>query len=293
MSTVEAPERITQRRSCPVISTRPHWSYSQISQFLRCPLQYYFERIVKLERPFIPSAMALGSAVHEGLAQYHRHLQLNEPVPACCVQETFLNAWQASEDRRPIQFKDKENRDDMIAQGVALLELYMQEPPPQSIVAIEEPLMVPLFTSNGECLEKPLLAVLDLLHRNDQDRLTVSEYKTSGRRYSELEAEMMLQATSYVHAVQQRFDEKPYVRYVVLVKTKTPQVQYLETIRTDADINRLGDIVQTIERAIQAEAFYPVESTMNCSGCPFFRQCREWRGCSNLHTIQKPEEVAC
>ena len=115
----------------------------------------------------------------------------SEPVPAGHVQETFLNAWQASEDRQPIQFKDKENRDDMLAQGIALLELYMQEPPPQNIVAIEEPLMVPLFTSDGQCLERPLVAVLDLLHRNDQDRLTVSEYKTSGRRYSELEAEMM------------------------------------------------------------------------------------------------------
>jgi CRISPR/Cas system-associated exonuclease Cas4 (RecB family) len=240
-------------------------------------LQYRFERILKLERPFVPSAMALGSAVHEGLATYHRHLQSNEPIPAGHVQETFLSAWQASEDRQPIQFKDKENRDDVLAQGLGLLELYMQETPPQDIVAIEEPMMVPLFTSAGECLEKPLMAVLDLLHR-DEHGLVVSEYKTSGRRYSELETEMMLQATTYAHAVQQRYDEKPGVRYVVLVKTKKPQVQYLETVRTDADINRLGDIVHAIERAIQAEAFYPVESTMNCSGCPFYRQCREWRG---------------
>ena len=95
-----------------------------------------------------------------------------------------------------------------------------------------------------------------------------------------------------MHAVQQRYDLKPYVRYVVLVKTKTPQVQYLETIRTDADINRLGDIVQTIERAIQAEAFYPVESTMNCSGCPFYRQCRQWQGCDSLK-VQQAETATC
>lgn len=274
--------------------SRPHWSYSQISQYLRCPLQYYFERIVKLERPFVPSAMALGSAVHEGLAEYHRHLQLNEPVPAGHVQETFLNAWQASEDRQPIQFKDSENREAVLAQGVTLLEMYMQESPPQDIIAIEEAMIVPLFTSRGECLEKPLVAVLDLVHR-DAHGLVVSEYKTSGRRYSELETEMMLQATTYAHAVQQRFDERPGVRYVVLVKTKKPQVQYLETVRTDADINHLGDVVQAVERAIQAEAFYPVENTMNCSGCAFYRQCRQWSGCnmSNGHTIQQAETVAC
>ena len=103
--------------------------------------------------------MALGSAVHEGLAEYHRHLQLNEPLPTSHVQETFLNAWQASEDRQLIQFRDTENRDDVLARGAALLDLYLQEPPPQDIVAIEEALMVPLFTSSGECLEKPLIAV--------------------------------------------------------------------------------------------------------------------------------------
>jgi hypothetical protein len=76
-------------------------------------LQYYFERILKLERPFVPSAMALGSSVHSALEVYHRHLQLNEPVPASCVQETFLSAWQTSEDRQSIQFKDKETKDEL------------------------------------------------------------------------------------------------------------------------------------------------------------------------------------
>jgi len=287
----EAPTAKNQYRPYPRCD-RLHWSYSQINQYLRCPLQYYFERILKLERPFVPSAMALGSAVHEGLAEYHRCLQFNEPVSTSGVQEIFLNAWQASEDRQPIQFRDKETKDELLAQGVGLLELYMQEPPPENIVAIEESLLVPLFTSSGDCLEKPLMAVLDLLSR-DAHGLVVSEYKTSGRRYSELETEMMLQATSYAHAVQQRYEERPGVRYVVLVKTKKPQVQYLETIRTDADISRLGDVVQAVERAIQAEAFYPVESTMNCSGCAFYRQCRQWRGCNSLHMIQEPEAVTC
>jgi putative RecB family exonuclease len=287
----EAPTVKNQHRPYPRCD-RLHWSYSQINQYLRCPLQYYFERILKLERPFVPSAMALGSAVHEGLAEYHRCLQFNEPVSTSGVQEIFLNAWQASEDRQPIQFRDKETKDELLAQGVGLLELYMQEPPPENIVAIEESLLVPLFTSSGDCLEKPLMAVLDLLSR-DAHGLVVSEYKTSGRRYSELETEMMLQATSYAHAVQQRYEERPGVRYVVLVKTKKPQVQYLETIRTDADISRLGDVVQAVERAIQAEAFYPVESTMNCSGCAFYRQCRQWRGCNSLHMIQEPEAVTC
>ena len=70
------PKKVAPHHRTPSrrLTSRPHWSYSQISQYLRCPLQYFFERVAKLKRPFSPSAMALGSAVHEGLADYHRQL---------------------------------------------------------------------------------------------------------------------------------------------------------------------------------------------------------------------------
>jgi putative RecB family exonuclease len=90
-----------------------------------------------------------------------------------------------------------------------------------------------------------------------------------------------LQASCYVHAVQEHFDEPVGIRYVVLVKTKKPAIQYLNTARCDSDLGRLGDVVQAVERAIDAEAFYPIESPMNCSGCSFYKQCREWRGCQS------------
>jgi len=289
MSSVLEIEQATQRPFGPVNTMRPHWSFSQLSQFLRCPLQYYFERVVKLERPYAPSAMVLGSAVHEGLAEYHRHLQFNQPVPENHVQQVFLHAWQANEDRQPIQFKENESKDDLLAQGVALLDLYLQEPPPQNIIAVEQPLMVPIFTSNGECLEKPMIAVLDLLSR-DGCGLVVSEYKTAARRFGESETETKLQATTYSHAIQQHFDEKPGIRYVILVKTKKPAIQYVETVRNDEDAARLGDLIQAVERAIDAEAFYPNEQPMNCSGCQFYRSCREWRGCGG-HRAQAEQNL--
>ncbi len=292
MSTVLEVEQATLRPFSPVNTMRPHWSFSSLSQYLRCPLQYYFERILKIERQYAPSVLVLGSSVHEGLAAYHRLLQAGQAIPAGHVQETFLNAWQANEDRQPVQYKEKETKDELLAQGIALLELYMQEPPPQNIVAVEIAIMVPIFTSSGEVLEKPLIAVLDLLNRDDHG-LVVNEYKTASRKFGESETETKLQATAYSHTIQQYFGEKPGIRYVVLVKTKKPAIQYVETLRDDADAARLGDLIQAVERAIDAGAFYPNENPMNCSGCQFYRQCRAWRGCNNLHTIQKAEEATC
>ena len=54
--------------------SHPHWSYSAISQYLRCPLQYFFQRILGLPSRSIGLGLVLGSAVHAGLAEYHRRL---------------------------------------------------------------------------------------------------------------------------------------------------------------------------------------------------------------------------
>jgi len=159
------------------------------------------------------------------------------------------------------------------------LEAYLQEPPPEHILSVEQPMMVPLYTSDGQFLEKPLIAVIDLL-THGLDGLKVHEFKTSSRRMSQMEVESALQASCYAHAVQQRYDEPVSVRFSVLVKTKKPAVQHLDTARVEGDLSRIGDIVQGIERAIEAEAFYPVANPLNCSGCAFFGACRQWKGCS-------------
>jgi CRISPR/Cas system-associated exonuclease Cas4 (RecB family) len=253
--------------------------------------------VAKLPKPHISGGLALGAAVHRTLAAYHRAIRQGAPFGSDQVHAAFLGAWEETEVRETIQFRDGEDRTKLTDQGVALLELYTKEPVTDEIVAVEEELLVPLFTSRGEALEQPLLAVPDLLIRNSEG-LTVTEFKTSGRRYNELEADASLQASCYVHAVKDRYSEEPRVRYTILVKTKTPQIQHLETVRNDADTNRLGDIVETVERAIRAQAFYPVESAMNCSTCPFFRPCREWRSCpacieAPLESDEKEIAVQC
>jgi len=272
---------------------RPHWSYSQVSQFLRCPLRYYFQYVLRLSQPSIPSSLVFGSAVHAALAEYHQRLLMKQPIVPAVIHNAFLEAWATSEQGSPIQYRDREDRDGLLDLGCALIDIYLQEPPPEEILGVEKTLVVPLSNSHGDYLERPLVAVLDLLHRGGGG-LTVTEFKTSGRRFNELEAESALQASCYAHAVQEHYGEPASIRYTVLVKTKTPGIQHLDTARSASDLGRLGDVVQAVERAIKAEAFYPVESSMNCSGCPFYRECREWKdssaaGNEPLETVQLQE----
>lgn len=254
---------------------RPHWSYSQLSSYLRCPLRYYFEYVVKLPRPATPSSLVLGSAVHEALGEYHRHLKANLDVSPRQIEDTFLYAWKTATEERPVQFRDGESSGEVIDSGIGLVNLYLNQPPPKNIVGVEQEMTVPLFTSGGEILEKPLLAVLDLICR-DVDGLTVIEFKTSGRRYSAIEVATALQATCYIHAVQEQSGGSVQLLYKVLLKTQKPQIQEIPASRSPADVTRLGDLVQSVDRAIAAEVFYPIESPMNCSTCPYRKPCKDW-----------------
>ena len=254
--------------------TRPHWSYSSISQYLACPLRYYFQRILCLPQPTVGSGLVLGSAVHAALAHYHHDLKLNRKPRRDAIRTTFVESWERR-DGTTIAFKEGETRADLMAQGMALVELYLAEPPPERIVAVEQEIISPVHDSTGEYLETPLVAIADLIV-DCGSGLLVREFKTSARAYGESEVSSSLQPTCYVNAVQEVFGEPTTVEYTVLIKTKTPRIQKLPVERQEADLGRLGDIVKNIEKGVQAGIFYPVESAMNCSTCPYRGPCREW-----------------
>lgn len=187
-----------------MFAQRRHWSFSAINQYLRCPLQYYFERVLKLPQPTVSSGLVLGSAVHAALADYHLNLQRRMPTTVDKLQRILLDYWTRRESEQPIQYKAGENRVVQLATGVGLLEAYLKEAPPEGIVGVEQRHLVPLINSDGEYLETPLAAVVDLLTW-DAHQLKVREFKTSGRAYGEMEVETSLQATSYVNAVWQAY----------------------------------------------------------------------------------------
>jgi putative RecB family exonuclease len=253
---------------------RPHWSYSSITQYLTCPLRYYFQRILCLPQPTVSSGLVLGSAVHAAIAEYHRDLKDGKVPRVDRIKQAYVAEWDRR-DGMEIAYKDGETRQSLMDQGLALVELYLKEPPPERIVAVEEEIIAPVHNSRGEYLETPMVAIADLIVAND-DGLVVRELKTSARAYSEIETTSSLQPTCYVNAVEEVYGEPATVSYTVLVKTKTPKVQHLKTTRSPEDLGRLGDIVEAVERAVQADIYHPVETVMNCSGCPYRAPCKEW-----------------
>jgi CRISPR/Cas system-associated exonuclease Cas4 (RecB family) len=258
---------------------RPHWSYSALSQYLSCPLRFYFQRVLGLPQPTVPAHLVLGSSVHQALAEYHRAVQRQRPALTGRLHEAFRGAWARKEAEATVTYRVGESRDEEIDLGIALIETYIREPPPEHVVAVEREIIAPIHTSRGEYLEKPLVAVADLITR-PAGGLAVLEYKTSGRAYSRSEADTSLQATCYASVGQEAYGVLPALEYVVLVKTRTPKVQRVTTRRAEGDFGRLGDLIQAVDRAVDAGIFYPVETPLNCSGCPYRGPCRDWGSAS-------------
>ena len=223
----------------------------------------------------VSANLLLGSSVHAALAEYHLNLQRGETTEAGNLHRTITESWAEREEQVTVNYKDGETKDDGIAKAVTLIEMYLKEPPPQNIIGVEQELFARVPNSQGDILPTPLMAVLDLVTKADEE-ITVHEFKTSGRTYSEFETESSLQPTCYAAAIQESSGQVPHVEYIVLVKTKTPKVHRLQTIRTQDDIGRLGDIIETVEKAIDRDIFYPIENPIHCSGCPYRRPCREW-----------------
>lgn len=278
------------------VVTRPHWSYSSVSQYLRCPLQFYFERVLKRPRRTTTATQVLGSAVHTALAGYHRKLQSGEPVTVQQVHQAYLTAWDDQAHGGQVVNPNDKTIDDSRDLGLALVDVYLDGPPPDAIIAVEVPVLAPIADSHGEYLERPILVVPDLITREADDALKVTEIKTAGRSFSESEVATSLQPTFYANALYEQTGQEPVVEYAVLVKTKTPKVQRIESFRTSSDFQRLGDLIGVVERAVEVGIFYPQESPMNCSGCPYFRECRGWTGVggskSGTHDELVAEEVA-
>jgi len=204
----------------------------------------------------VTSKLVFGSVLHEVLAAYHRGIQLGSPLAIDKAKRLFLLLWQLRESDELIQYSG-ETREQLFDQAGQLIELYFMQSPPANIIGVERSFMVPLVTSSGEILDKPLLAVIDLLTRED-GQLTIHEFKTSGRRFSESSTDRELQATCYKHAVEVQFDEPAAVQYQVLVRTQRPSLQSLQLEGRTLNAGRLGDLAQSVGHAISANVFYPV-----------------------------------
>src|SRR5262245_13061235 len=90
-----------------------HVSFTQLDQYLRCPLRYSFLYVDRLEADFIPAARAFGSGIHAAAAYFFRAVAQGEPPGVEDVQGHFEALWNLGTQAQPLRFGEKETKESL------------------------------------------------------------------------------------------------------------------------------------------------------------------------------------
>jgi putative RecB family exonuclease len=262
------------------VRQQSHLSFTQIDQYLRCPLKYKFTYVERLEPDFVPAALAFGSGIHGAAAFFYRSVAKGERPEVGDVQDFFKSFWNLETKHRPIHFGEKDTQESLLDLGRRMLAVLIeQQEPGTAIVGVEQPFSVPLIDQEtGEVLDRDLVGSLDLLERDAEDRLVVVDLKTAARKYTDLQAEVSLQLSVYSYATTMNGfadQEDVRLRFDVLTKTRQPELHRYWTTRDRAANLRLFRLASEVVYAIEARVFHP-NAGWQCKECPFRSRCWAW-----------------
>jgi putative RecB family exonuclease len=258
-----------------------HFSYSQLSTFLICPMKYAHQYVWGTQPETKPVALPFGKAIHKAAEAYYRNLKdTGEIITVDQVIATFEtvldNDIKSAE--MELTLKEGETIGALREQGIELLKLFHGEVRPQKIAAVEFPFSVflPDILNGGGDLPIKLVGYFDLVERDDQGTYLIAELKTSGQRFSSLRLEYDLQATVYSYAMRKMkvatSENSCLVRYDVLLKTKKPAFEHYFVTRTESDHKRLIHLINQALRAIELRVFYR-NTGWQCGDCQFKKAC--------------------
>jgi len=248
------------------LSDDSHLSVTQLKMYLRCPLQYKFRYIDGLKIP-PPSAITLGKSIHTTLEEnYRQKIKTRKDLPLEQIRDLFSDAWEAQvkdtlfeEDEKPGKVKDE---------GIRLITSYHKiiAPKIQPVYVERE------FSLNLEEENYTLKGYIDLI----DDKNFIIDHKTAKRSMTEEMVRSDPQLTAYALAYR-KLDgkEEAGLRFDIMVRTKKPKIQQIQTYRNKEDIKRLIKTFKYVNKAIQSGIFYPNPNFM-CSNCGYRELCKKW-----------------
>jgi PD-(D/E)XK nuclease superfamily len=232
------------------------YSYTQISQYLRCPRSYRYRYLDGWREKDTRAAMVFGRCFETALGAYFRR----EDPSAMLFKE-----WGAFRDS-PFEYKKGDSWDRMAHQGVHLLQKFAQD----DRVRIRRPrenLQVKMLRSLAGNNE--FVSYIDALGDLD-GREYLIDWKTSAARYPEepeglLTLDPQLICYSWISGISD-------VALVVFVRKQLPEIQYLKASISEEQRREFGRLVETMIGQVEAGQFpahsgirFPQNGCMSCA----------------------------
>ena len=259
------------------LTGRDYVSWSALSTFRTCPLKYKFRYIDGLPEESVSAALIFGTGIHTAVEQHFQALLAGDTQPDVeRLMFAYRSAW-LPHDPDVIQFGSTETRGSLDALAARMLTAFLASPAASvqgRVLGVEEEIRGMLVKGVPD-----LYGRVDLLTEDD-DRLVVTDIKTSRGRWSQDQVEDSgEQLLLYSHLASEISPGKKIAtRIMVLTKTKEPVVEEHVREVEPAAVKRTLAGVERVWRAIESGVFYPAPSTMNCASCGYRAACRAWVG---------------
>ncbi len=252
------------------------YSYTQISQYLRCPRSYRHRYLDGWREKETRAAMLFGRCFEKALAAYF----LRQDCAAVLFKE-----WGAYRDPA-LEHTNGDGWDRMAHQGVHLLEMLARDDRIR-IRQSRRNLQVKLVRSlaNGN----DFVAYIDTIGNLDGTRCVI-DWKTTTSRYPEEPAGLLaldpqLICYSWMSGIS-------HVAVVVFVRKRMPEIQYLRTSITEEQRREFGQLVEATVGQIEAGQFLPhsgIRFPQNgCVSCPYLGLCLGNQQLIDAKLIRKP-----
>jgi hypothetical protein len=232
------------------------YSYTQISQYLRCPRSYRHRYLDGWREKESRAAVAFGRCFENALCAYFR----GQDCGAALFQE-----WGFYRDA-PFDYKKGDSWDRIVHQGMHLLQRFAQD----DRVRIPNPtqdLQTKLLLRLPRGAE--FVAYIDAIGEIDGKRCLI-DWKTTASRYPEgpeglLSLDPQLICYSWISGISD-------VAFVVFVRKQVPEIQYLKTSISDEQRRDFGRLVETTIDQIESGHFdshsgirFPQNGCVSCS----------------------------
>ncbi|HXX19636.1 MAG TPA: PD-(D/E)XK nuclease family protein [Candidatus Acidoferrum sp.] len=237
------------------------YSYTQISQYLRCPRSYRYRYLDGWREKDTRAAMVFGRCFETAVAAY-----FSKQDPTIILSKE----WEAYRDV-PLEYSKSESWDKLLHQGIHLLHQFVQDDRVR-IARPQQNLQLKTIRVLGNGNE--FIAFIDAIGEIDGQPCLI-DWKTTSSRYQEepqglLALDPQLICYSWISGIRD-------VALVVFVRKHLPEIQYLKTSITDERCQEFSQLLESTIGQIETGQFPPrsgIRFPMNgCTSCSHLGLC--------------------
>jgi PD-(D/E)XK nuclease superfamily len=237
------------------------YSYSQVSQYLACPRKYRHRYVDGWQERETRAGLLFGRAFEQALAAYFHRQD---------ATEVLFKEW-AAHKNTTLDYSRGDTWDRMLQQGIKLLELFAQH----DRVEIRYPKRnLQIKVSRPLSAVSQFVGYIDAFGFVDATRCVI-DWKTTAARYPD-QPEGLLALDPQL-ACYSWLTGEPEVAFVVFVRKRLPEIQYLRSTISEEQRREFGQLVEDTVAQIEAGQFLPhsgIRFPQNgCTSCSFLGLC--------------------